>query len=158
MTAEPKKVLSAARIDHMARAWEELKAREAIIEEERKALAEEILAAVELQGELAERAAKTRVVAGREWDLRVTSSQKTSVDQKVARQFLEEVPRSLGQLIFRLEEKFVLLETPDRLPGGADLPARARKLFQSTLIIKPNAPRIEARSRLAKVSETEKSA
>jgi hypothetical protein len=146
---ETKKVLSPVHIDRLARAWEELNAREAAIEEERKALAVEILDAVEAQGELAERASKTQVVSGKEWDLRVTSSQTTSVDQKAAREFLSEVPAFLGEQIFRCEEKFVLLETPDRLPGGADLSVRARRLFQSTLIIKPRSPRIETRSRLA---------
>jgi hypothetical protein len=150
MTAENNKAISPVQVDRLARAWEELDARETAIEAERKVLAEQILAAIEAQGELAERASKTQVVAGKEWDLRVTSGQTTSVDQKAARDFLAEVPRALGELIFRREEKFVLLETPDRLPGGADLSVRVRKLFQSTLVIKPRAPRIETRSRLAK--------
>lgn len=150
MTAETKKALSAAQVDRLAVAWKELDEWEAAVEEKRKALSAEILACVEGQGELAERASKTQVVAGKQWDLRVTSGQTTSVDQKAAREFLAEVPHSLGELIFRREEKFVLLETPDRLPGGADLSSRARKMFQSTLVIKPRAPRIETRSRLAK--------
>ena len=140
--------MTPAQIDRLAQKWNDLDAREAILQEERKGLSAEILDCVELQGELAERASKRLVAEGREWELRVTSSQTTSVDQKAAREFLAEVPRTLGELVFRREEKFVLLETPDRLPAGVDLNARARRLFQQTLIIKPRAPRIEVCWRL----------
>jgi hypothetical protein len=152
MTTETKleaKPLTPAQMDKLGREWDELDKRQEELDAEREKLAPQILACVELQGELAERAKKMRVATGREWELCVTASDRTSVDQKAAREFLLEVPKQFGELVFRREEKFVLMQTPDRLPGGAELTARARRLFQAALIVKPSKPSIDVRSRLA---------
>lgn len=139
------KQMTPAQIDRLARDWMNLDARQEALDNERKVLRDQVLACVEHQGELADRSSKTQVAEGAELDLRVTSSVETRVDQKAAREFLEECPRALGAQVFRREEKLVLVETPDRLPGGADLGVKARRLFQEAVIVKPRSPRIEAR-------------
>ena len=56
---------------------------------------------------------------------------------------------SLAPLVFRREEEFVLIQIPNRLPGGAELPIGTRRLFQEAVQVRPRSPRIEVRSRLA---------
>jgi len=80
----------------------------------------------------------------------MTYSEETRVDQKAAKAFLEACPRAMGTQVFRREEKLVLIQTPDRLEGGAELPVAVRRLFQEAVKVKPRAPRVEVRSRLAK--------
>lgn len=149
----PKQMMTPAQIDRLARAWTELDARQDAVDAERSALREDILGCIDRQGELAERSSKTQVAEGLEFDLRVTSSVDTRVDQKAARAFLDECPRTLGAQIFRREEKLVLVETPDRLPGGAELSVKTRRLFQEAVIVKPRSPRIEARSHVPEKKE-----
>jgi hypothetical protein len=149
MSTGTKKTLTTAQIDRIAAAWNDLDEQQKAIDEAREDLRSEILDCVELHGELAEGASKTELVEGEEWDLRVTYGESTSVNQKAVREFLTECPKALGRLIFRAEEKFILLETPDRLAGGAELSVRARRLFTRAVVIKPRSPRVEARSRLA---------
>lgn len=147
------KQMSPAQIDRLARDWMELDARQESLDKQRSVLREEILACIDQQGELADRSSKTQVAEGSEFDLRVTSSAETRVDQKAARAFLSECPRTLGEQIFRREEKLVLVETPDRLPGGAELSVKARRLFQEAVVVKPRSPRIEARSHVPEKKE-----
>lgn len=151
MKAEMKlEQLSAKQVDQLAVRRNELKARQEQLDQEFEALDAAILACVENQGELAEKSAKTRVVEGSLWDLRATWGEETKIDQKKARNFMQACPRAMAKLIFRSESKLVLIQSPDRLPGGADLPIATRRLFQEAVQVKPKSPRIEIRSRLAK--------
>jgi hypothetical protein len=153
MKAEAKLVpLSATKIDQLAKRRNELELREEKLNQEFDLVDQEILACVEAQGELADRSSKTRQVLGKEWELRATYGEETRIDQKKARAFIEAVDLSFAESVFRREEKFVLLQSPDRLAGGAELPVATRRLFQEAVIIKPRAPRVEVRSRLAKTA------
>lgn len=137
--------MTPAQIDRLGQKWKELDARQEALDTDREAIRAEILAAVETEGELAERSSKTHAASGKEFELRVTQSSETRVDQKAARVFLEACPRAVGELIFRSEEKLVLIETPDRVPGGAALSVYVRKLFQQAVLVKQRTPRVEVR-------------
>ncbi len=142
--------LTPKRIDQLGERWNELKARQEALDKEFDACGAEILACIEAQGQLAERASKTRIVEGLVLELRATSSEETRVDQKFAQAFLDICPPKIGTQVFRRELKLVLVQTPDRIEGGAELPIATRRLFQEAVKVKPRAPRIEVRSKLAK--------
>lgn len=150
--------VTASQIDRLARGWNDLDARQEALDAERDALRSEILESVEIAGELAERSSKTQSLPGREFELRVTQSSETRVDQKAAREFLEACPRAIGEQVFRREEKLVLVESPDRVPGGADLGVAIRRLFQQAIIVKARSPRIEARPLVPETKEKAKHA
>lgn len=145
--------MSATQVDKLGERWKDLKTREAALEAEMDALRGEIMACVERQGQLADRSSKTRMVEGSAFELRVTVGENTSIDQKAAKAFLEACPRTLGVQVFRREEKLVLIQTPDRLEGGAELPIATRRLFQEAVKVKPKSPSVEVRSRLAKENQ-----
>ena len=142
-------ILTPRKIDELAKRRSELELREEKLNKEFEAVDAEILTCIDAQGELAERSSKTRTVTGREWELRATVGEETKIDQKVAKEFCEAAGPSFAAKVFRREEKLVLIQTPDRLEGGADLPIATRRLFQAAVQIKPRSPRVEVRSRLA---------
>jgi hypothetical protein len=142
-------MITAKRIDQLAIDRNELKAKREELDKELEELDKQILACIEEQGELAERASKTRVVPGQLWELRATYGEETRIDQKAARAFIEACQPCFAELVFRREEKLVLLQTPDRLPGGADLPIATRRLFQAAVQVKSRTPRIDVKSLLA---------
>jgi hypothetical protein len=142
--------LTANKIDGLAQLWVELETKAEAIDQAKAALRESILECVDAQGELADRSSKTKLVEGNLYELRATYGEETRIDQKIAREFLDACPRDLGAQIFRREEKLVLVETPDRLVGGAELPVAVRRLFQEAVKVKPRSPKVEVRSKLAK--------
>jgi hypothetical protein len=137
------------RVDQLGERWNQLKLRQEQLDKEFEECGAEILACVEAQGQLAERASKTRVVDGLTLELRATYGEETRIDQKGALAFLEACPKVIGAQVFRREEKFVLVQTPDRIEGGAELPIAVRRLFQEAVKVKPRAPKIEVRSKIA---------
>jgi hypothetical protein len=141
--------LSGKKIDQLAERRILIKAKEEALEKELDLLDEEILACVEAQGELADRSSKTRAVTGKLWELRAIYGEETRVDQKKAREFTEACDPAFAAQVFRREEKLVLIQNPDRLMGGAELPISARRLFQEAVVVKPRSPRVEVRSRIA---------
>ena len=145
-------VIGPKKIDQLAERWNELKAKQEALDKEFETVNGEILACVEAQGELAERSSKTRVATGQLWDLRATYGEETRIDQKKAREFCSSVGPVFAAMVFREETKLTLLQTPDRLEGGANLHIAARRLFQEAVQVKPRSPRVDVRSRLAKTA------
>lgn len=145
-------MLTAKKIDQLAERRNAIKVKEEELEKELELVDQEILACIENQGELADRSSKTRTVAGSLFELRATTGEETRIDQKAAREFFEACDPTFAAQVFRREEKLVLVQTPDRLLGGADLPIATRRLFQQAVQVKPRSPRIEVRSRLAKTA------
>ena len=144
-SAKETKSLTPAGVDALANRWNDLDARQEEIDSARTVLRQQILDAVEAEGELADRSSKTHAATGKEFELRVTQSSETRVDQKAAREFVEACPRGFGEQVFRKEEKLVLIETPDRIPGGADLGVAVRRLFQQAVVVKQRSPKVEVR-------------
>lgn len=145
-------MLTAKKIDQLAERRNGIKSKAEELDKELELVDQEILACIENQGELADRSSKTRTVAGSLFELRATVGEETKIDQKAARDFCEAAGPSFSSLVFRREEKLVLIQTPDRIAGGADLPIAVRRMFQQAVQVKPRSPRIEVRSRLAKTA------
>jgi hypothetical protein len=142
--------LSAKKIDQLAERRNAIKLQQEALEKELDLVDQEILTCVEAQGDLADRSSKMRSAPGQLWELRAIYGEETKVDQKKAREFVGACDPEFAAQVFRREEKLVLIQTPDRLLGGADLPIATRRLFQEAVVVKPRSPRVEVKSLLAK--------
>jgi hypothetical protein len=146
-------VLSEKKIDQLAERRNTIETEQEKLDKELELVDQEILACVEAQGNLAERSSKMRMVPGKIWELRAIYGQETRVDQNKAREFTEACDPEFAAQVFRREVKLVLVQSPDRLLGGAELPIATRRLFQEAVQVKPRSPKVEVKSRLAKTAK-----
>ncbi|HLZ92953.1 MAG TPA: hypothetical protein VKQ28_14665 [Candidatus Acidoferrum sp.] len=146
--------ISCATVDGLAKEYIEKAAACDMAEQELKALRDIIIARVQEEGSYPPRATKTKVLAGEEFDLRVTEPTEISVDSKTAERIKAACLRAgAGRLfpkLFRKVESFVLAGGAEKLLNG-NLPERAprnlRSLFARAVRVKDLAPQLEVKKR-----------
>jgi hypothetical protein len=146
--------VSYATVDSLAREYNDKLFASTFADEELAAIRKLIIARVKEEGSYPPRATKTRVLAGEEFELRVTEPTEVSVDSKVALRIREACARSgarnLFGKLFRRVETFVLAGDAQKTLNAA-LPASAprglRALFARAISVKDLSPSVEVKRR-----------
>ncbi len=73
------------------------------------------------------------------------SSADTLVNQRLAQQIVQQLPRAMARKIFRLERRYGLVRNAERVVAAAAFPPRLAKLFAAAVRRKARKPRIEVR-------------
>jgi hypothetical protein len=146
--------ISYATVDSLAEDYNKRVAALAVAEDEVKDLRKVIIARVKEEGSYPPRATKTRVLAGDEFELRVTEPTEISVDSKTAERIKAACLRAgVGRLfpkLFRRVETYTLAGGAEKLLNGK-LPERAprnlRGLFARAVRVKDLSPQVEVKKR-----------